>query len=75
MADLASLEAGDVIRLDTLAGEPMAVLVGNRVSFKARVGKIGRRLAAEITEKVDQSSPVTQPHQERSFSEKQVSPL
>ena len=62
MSDLASLEEGDVIRLDTLAGEPMSVLVGNRVSFKARVGKIGRRLAAEITEKVIQDSPVTQPN-------------
>ncbi|MDR3265513.1 MAG: flagellar motor switch protein FliM [Synergistaceae bacterium] len=53
LADVYSLEAGDVIRLDEEVGSDVDVRVGNYVRFRAKPGTVEGRLAAEVTGKVD----------------------
>lgn len=42
------LRPGDVIRLDTRVDHPVMVDVGKREKFRARPGKLGRKLAVQI---------------------------
>lgn len=51
--DLISLERGDVIRLDRLAGDELVVKVGGRRTFSALAGTVGGRMALRITGTVE----------------------
>jgi flagellar motor switch protein FliM len=53
LADVYSLDVGDVIRLDEEVGSDVDVRVGNYVRFRAKPGTVDGRLAAEVTGKVD----------------------
>ncbi len=48
VGDLVALAPSDVIRLDRLAHAPLDVLVEGSPVFRARPGRVGRRLAVEI---------------------------
>jgi flagellar motor switch protein FliM len=48
LGDLVGLAPNDVIPLDRPAHAPVEVLVGGAVVFRARPGRVGRRLAVEI---------------------------
>ncbi len=48
LGDLLALGPGDVIRLERAANAPVDVLVDRTRVFRARPGRVGRRLAAEI---------------------------
>ncbi len=48
LGDLVGLAPNDVIPLDRPAHAPLEVLVGGAVVFRARPGRVGRRLAVEI---------------------------
>ncbi len=50
MRDFVQLEAGDVIRLDQSADEPIQVLVGDRFRFCGKPGLNGMKKAVQITE-------------------------
>ena len=50
LADVYSLEPGDVIKLDETRESEISVRVGNHVRFKARPGTRDGRLAAELTQ-------------------------
>ncbi|MFS8581976.1 MAG: flagellar motor switch protein FliM [Limnochordales bacterium] len=50
VAELLDLAEGDVIRLDTRVSEPLSVRVGDKTKFLAKPGRLGSRLAVEITE-------------------------
>ncbi|MDE3078218.1 MAG: flagellar motor switch protein FliM, partial [Chloroflexota bacterium] len=50
MDELLKLNAGDVIRLDTLANRELDVLVGGQPKFRARPGLSGKRLAVKVTD-------------------------
>jgi flagellar motor switch protein FliM len=52
LADVYSLQAGDVIKLDETLDNPVEVRVGNYVRFKARPGTMNGRLAVEVTDVV-----------------------
>jgi len=47
--ELLDLSVGDVIRLDTRTDEPLSVRVGDKRKFLAKPGRVGSRLAVEIT--------------------------
>ncbi len=49
MQELASLQAGDVILLDTATNQELPVQLANHTRFMSRVGRVGDRLAAQIT--------------------------
>lgn len=51
--DLASLEAGDVIVLGHAVAEPLRIFVGNCERFVGFPGTHGRKLALQVTGKVD----------------------
>lgn len=50
--DILKLQPGDILRLDTAIHNDLSVYVAGRPRYRAQVGKIGRRLAAQITEVV-----------------------
>jgi flagellar motor switch protein FliM len=54
MGDLVALEAGDIIRLDTGAHEPMTVLIEDRPCFLATPGQKSGHMAVRIADYVDQ---------------------
>lgn len=51
---LSNLKTGIVIPLDTSIDDEVLVKVATRKCFKARIGKIGNQLAAQITSKVSE---------------------
>lgn len=51
--DLAALAPGDVIVLDSLAAEPLRVLIGNCERFAGYPGTKGRKLALQVSGLVD----------------------
>ncbi len=51
--DLARLSPGDVIVLDSLAADPLRVLVGNCEKFAGFPGTRGRKLALQVSGRVD----------------------
>ncbi len=53
VGELLELAPGDVVRLETRVGDDLPVRVGDKTKFHARPGRIGSRLAVEITEVVD----------------------
>jgi flagellar motor switch protein FliM len=46
---LVNLKPGDVISLDTSVNQDVSMVVANRNCFKVRVGKVGNRIAAQVT--------------------------
>lgn len=54
VGDLLRLSEGDVIILDTPRDGPVDVLVKERIKFRGRPGRSGKRLAVRITEVVDE---------------------
>ncbi len=50
VGELLSLEAGDVIQLDTPADAPVDVFVKGRRKFRGKAGTAGRRLAVQVVE-------------------------
>jgi flagellar motor switch protein FliM len=52
LADICSIEVGDVVRLDSQVGDDVDIRVGNYVRFRAKPGTVEGRLAAEVTGKV-----------------------
>lgn len=53
MQELMELQEGDVIALDTKSSEAFSVIVGSRHAFWAHPVNFGKRLAVEITSKLD----------------------
>jgi flagellar motor switch protein FliM len=52
-SDLAALSPGDVIVLDSLAADPLRVMVGNCERFAGFPGTKGRKLALQVSGRVD----------------------
>lgn len=50
VGELLDLSMGDVIRLDTRTTDLLSVRVGEKAKFRAKPGRLGSRLAVEITE-------------------------
>lgn len=57
--DLAALSAGDVIVLDSLAADPLRVLIGNCERFAGFPGTKGRKMALQVSGRVDDDGWVT----------------
>lgn len=57
--DLASLSPGDVIVLDSLAADPLRVLIGNCERFAGFPGTKGKKLALQVSGLVDDDGWVT----------------
>jgi len=53
VGELLELAPGDVVRLETRVSDDLPVRVGDRTKFRGRPGRLGSRLAVEITEVVD----------------------
>jgi flagellar motor switch protein FliM len=52
--DLLQLQVGDVIKLDTLAKDDLIIKVDEKPKFKCRPGTIGKRLAVQITDIIEE---------------------
>ena len=54
MKDVMSLQPGNVIRLSgTRVGDPMTLKLGNRPKFDCRPGVVGKKLAVQVTRKIE----------------------
>jgi len=53
VGELLELAPGDVVRLETRVGDDLPVRIGDKTKFWGRPGRVGSRLAVEITEVVD----------------------
>jgi flagellar motor switch protein FliM len=54
MKDVMALQPGHVIRLSgTRVGDPMVLKLGNRPKFDCRPGVVGRKVAVQITRKIE----------------------
>lgn len=52
--DVLSLSAGDVVRLtDVKVGDPIVLSVGNKKKFYCQPGKVGKKMAVQITGKLE----------------------
>jgi flagellar motor switch protein FliM len=49
MNEVMNLDEGDVIRLDTLIKEHLVVQVAEQERFTGQVGRVGNRMAVQIT--------------------------
>ncbi|MBT6629451.1 MAG: flagellar motor switch protein FliM [Gemmatimonadetes bacterium] len=54
--EVAELQEGDVVKLDTQKDEPAVLFVGGRAKYLARPGLQGRKRAAQIIEEIDRDS-------------------
>jgi flagellar motor switch protein FliM len=54
LRDLLNLQKGDVIKLNTRISEDFILKVGNRKKFKCRPGTLGKRIAVQIGEKLEE---------------------
>lgn len=54
--DIAQLQEGDVVKLDTQKDEPAVLFVGGRAKYLARPGLAGRKRAAKIVDEIDADS-------------------
>lgn len=52
LSKLVALHPGDIVPLPVPVGEPATLFVRNVAKFRGRVGRTGRRLAMEITERL-----------------------
>ena len=54
MKDVMSLQPGNVIRLSgSRVGDPMVLKLGNRPKFDCRPGVVGKKLAVQVTRKIE----------------------
>jgi len=54
MKDVMTLQPGNVIRLSgTRVGDPMVLKLGNRPKFDCRPGVVGKKLAVQVTRKIE----------------------
>ncbi len=54
MKDVMTLQPGNVIRLSgTRIGDPMVLKLGNRPKFDCRPGVVGKKLAVQVTRKIE----------------------
>jgi len=52
--DVLALRPGDVIRLYSVrVGDPMVLKIGNRKKFLCRPGKVGNKIAVQVTHKIE----------------------
>lgn len=58
LGDVIQMQAGDVIRLDGSAKDPIGLRVGNRVKFNCRPGLRDKNYAAQITEVIGEDEPL-----------------
>ena len=54
LRDLLNLQKGDVIKLNTRISEDFILKVGKRKKFKCRPGTLGKRIAVQIGEKLEE---------------------
>lgn len=54
LREMAALQEGDVIKLDTAKDEPAVVFLGNQPKFLAKPGLDGKRRAVKIIETIDE---------------------
>lgn len=54
--EVAQLQEGDVVKLDTQKDEPAVLFVGGRAKYLARPGLQGRKRAAKIIDEIDANS-------------------
>jgi flagellar motor switch protein FliM len=54
--EVAELQEGDVVKLDTQKDEPAVLFVGGRAKYLARPGLQGRKRAAQIIDEIDADS-------------------
>ncbi len=55
--ELVKLKPGDVLSLDTSLNQDLSMYVANRTCFKVRVGKVGKRMAAQV---ISVASPMSE---------------
>ena len=54
--DVLALRVGDVVRLSTVrVGDPLSLSVGNKKKFYCQPGVVGKKMAVQISEKIDES--------------------
>ncbi len=54
MRDVLSIKTGDVIRLsNTSINDPMVLKIGNRAKFECRPGAVGKKIAVQVTRKIE----------------------
>ena len=54
--DVLALRVGDVVRLSTVrVGDPLSLSVGNKKKFYCEPGVVGKKMAVQIIEKIDDS--------------------
>jgi flagellar motor switch protein FliM len=54
MKEVMSLQPGNVIRLSgTRVGDPMVLKLGNRPKFESRPGVVGKKIAVQVTRKIE----------------------
>ncbi|MDF1566961.1 MAG: flagellar motor switch protein FliM [Spirochaetaceae bacterium] len=54
MREVMSLQPGNVIRLSgTRVGDPMVLKLGNRPKFESRPGVVGKKIAVQVTRKIE----------------------
>ena len=54
MKDVLSIKTGDVIRLsNTSINDPMVLKIGNRAKFDCRPGAVGKKIAVQVTRKIE----------------------
>ena len=52
--DVLSLRVGDVVRLSTIKiGDPLSLSIGNRKKFYCQPGVVGKKMAVQITGKIE----------------------
>ena len=54
LQEVANLQSGDIIKLDTVRGEPAVVFIGNQPKFLGRPGLKGKKRAVEIIRELPQ---------------------
>lgn len=55
--DILGLRVGDIIRLhDTHVGDPFVLSIGNRKKFLCQPGVVGKKIAAQILERIESTS-------------------
>jgi flagellar motor switch protein FliM len=52
LEEVANLQSGDIIKLDTVRGEPAVVFIGNQPKFLGRPGLKGQKRAVEIIREI-----------------------
>lgn len=54
MKEVMSLQPGNIIRLSgTRVGDPMVLKLGNRPKFESRPGVVGKKIAVQVTRKIE----------------------